>query len=403
MPTCIKNKTKSYKGNEPSPKGLGYCAHCEKVGTIKKGYDDNKWIVVKVKNAKRWIRYNKKNNKKNNKNINCSKFVIYEKRAIIRKFIVRSERLIGIQDKKGYIRKFISYNKFEKKYTKIPKGYKKRKINKDIINEYCGTKTILTQNNETYKKIKKEYKGYKTYFIHQNGGRPYLVYIKNKNVIIYEIPNDVSIDDKLFNRNDNKNKWMYIKLIKKYKANTIFIGKSPKIKMTEYSGGYGKAFDGNSILLMLKPKKYVFIGETINEFTINDKIEKYYSLVGNNDVPYPMAFSKTNVYFFVYPVGYLPRTEFPAFRGNKDLQKIFDKGCELDPFLISFMYKKSDAPRLSLEEFKKIKDQPLKDIPLEKIKCLAKMYSVVDSGSKQEIADTIENLRGVVVYKKINQ
>ncbi len=92
MPACIKNKTKSYKGKEPSPKGLGFCAHCEKVGTIKKGNDGNKWIVVKAKNAKRWIRYNKKNNKNNkkdNKNINCSKIVIYEKRAIILKSIVR--------------------------------------------------------------------------------------------------------------------------------------------------------------------------------------------------------------------------------------------------------------------------------------------------------------------------
>ena len=344
MHKCIKNKTKSYKGNEPSPKGLGYCAHCEKVGTIKKGLDGNKWIVVKAKNAKRWIRYNKKNKK-------------------------------------------ISSKKLFKKPSKMASK-------KEILN---NNKTNFTKNNEIYKKIKKEYKGYKTYFIHENGGRPYLVYIKNKNVAIYKLPN-INIDYELFNRDDNKNKWMYTELVKKYKVTTIFIGKSPKIRMTEFSGGHGKEFDGNSILLMLKPKKYVFIGEIINEFTINDKIEQYYSPVGNNDVPYPMAFSKTNVYFFVYPVGYLPKTEFPSFRGNKDLQKIFDKGCELDPFLISF--KKSNAPKISLEEFKQIKNQPLKDIPLEKIKSLAKMYSVVDSGSKQEIANTIENLRGVVVYKK---
>jgi len=39
MPLCIKDPKKSYKGNEPSPKGLGYCAHSEEIGTIKKGLD----------------------------------------------------------------------------------------------------------------------------------------------------------------------------------------------------------------------------------------------------------------------------------------------------------------------------------------------------------------------------
>ena len=67
MPKCIKDETKSYKGTEPSPKGLGYCAHSEDVGTIKRGNDGNQWIIIAVKNIKRWIRYNKKNNKKNNK------------------------------------------------------------------------------------------------------------------------------------------------------------------------------------------------------------------------------------------------------------------------------------------------------------------------------------------------
>lgn len=31
MPLCIKDSKKHYKGNEPSPKGLGYCAHSKKL------------------------------------------------------------------------------------------------------------------------------------------------------------------------------------------------------------------------------------------------------------------------------------------------------------------------------------------------------------------------------------
>ena len=58
---CKNDKTKKYNGNEPSPKGLGYCAHAEKNGTIKKGKDGNKWIVKKsANNILKWIRYDDK-------------------------------------------------------------------------------------------------------------------------------------------------------------------------------------------------------------------------------------------------------------------------------------------------------------------------------------------------------
>ena len=36
MPKCINDLSRSYKGTESSPKGLGYCAHNEKIGTKKK-------------------------------------------------------------------------------------------------------------------------------------------------------------------------------------------------------------------------------------------------------------------------------------------------------------------------------------------------------------------------------
>jgi hypothetical protein len=54
MPYCKNDKLRTYVGDEPSPKGLGYCAHVEKENTIMKGLDGNIWII---KNGK-WIRYN---------------------------------------------------------------------------------------------------------------------------------------------------------------------------------------------------------------------------------------------------------------------------------------------------------------------------------------------------------
>ena len=53
MPKCKNNSKRSYKGNEPSPKGLGYCAHTMKEGSKKIGKDGNKWIVKILLYAKK--------------------------------------------------------------------------------------------------------------------------------------------------------------------------------------------------------------------------------------------------------------------------------------------------------------------------------------------------------------
>lgn len=64
MPKCKNDPKRTYKGIEPSPKGLGYCAHSEKTGEIKKGRDNNLWIVKQYNNSKKWIKYKGKNKTK---------------------------------------------------------------------------------------------------------------------------------------------------------------------------------------------------------------------------------------------------------------------------------------------------------------------------------------------------
>ena len=62
MPKCKNDKKRYYKGTEPSPKGLGYCAHSEKINSKKNGKDGKVWIVKKIKNgSKRWVKLNSKN------------------------------------------------------------------------------------------------------------------------------------------------------------------------------------------------------------------------------------------------------------------------------------------------------------------------------------------------------
>ena len=226
MHLCKNDPTKSYKGDKPSPKGLGYCAHAEKLGVSKKGKDGNIWkIEATSKGVKRWVK-----------------------------------------------------QKAEKKSVKHD--------------------TKLLTNNELYKKIKEKFKDYKSYFIHNNYDKPFLVYIKNNDVHIYKKSNTYyeknSKSSKII---DNKS--IYIEFVKSYNYKKIFIGKSPKCESTIFSKGYGSKFDGNSILLQIDTNKYVFIGVDIYEFKIDDTINEYYSPVGNNDVPYPVALGSKNNYFML--------------------------------------------------------------------------------------------------------
>jgi hypothetical protein len=59
MPKCKNDKTRSYTGNEPSPKGRGYCAHAEEVGKRRKGKDGQFWVVKETKRGKRWFKVSK--------------------------------------------------------------------------------------------------------------------------------------------------------------------------------------------------------------------------------------------------------------------------------------------------------------------------------------------------------
>ena len=59
MPKCKNDETRSYTGNEPSPKGRGYCAHAEEVGKRRKGKDGKFWVVRETKKVKRWFKMSK--------------------------------------------------------------------------------------------------------------------------------------------------------------------------------------------------------------------------------------------------------------------------------------------------------------------------------------------------------
>lgn len=110
----------------------------------------------------------------------------------------------------------------------------------------------------------------KIYYTHDNGAKPFKIILKGDNAEIYKVLDDGNM-----------------KLILEISFISYFIG-----------------LKGSSILLHLKSDKkdydkYLFIGHEIFSFYVKDKIEKYYSPIGNNDVPYPYAMSKNNIYLML--------------------------------------------------------------------------------------------------------
>ena len=66
-------------------------------------------------------------------------------------------------------------------------------------------------------------------------------------------------------------------------------------------------WDGNTILLKLQEKKYMFIGNIgVYTFETEDKIVKFTSNVGNNQVPYACAYSERNIYYLSDQFVFIP-------------------------------------------------------------------------------------------------
>lgn len=126
------------------------------------------------------------------------------------------------------------------------------------------------------------------YYMHDNGGIPFMVETNKNTVKVYKrLPSDES-------------RYSFESTPKlTFKAKKIFIGNSPINSMTKFSGGYGKRFNGNSILLHIDSNNYVFIGENVFSFKSLAPIGKYVSPVGNNDVPYPYAIDDQNNYYLI--------------------------------------------------------------------------------------------------------
>jgi len=156
----------------------------------------------------------------------------------------------------------------------------------------------------------------KFYLIHDNGGRPYKVQISGKTVEIYKGEYVKKANGSI---DYNTTTMDYSKLLKRLSAEKVYVGKSSCGTSADLCG---KPAIGNTLLLHLTGKKYMHIGHGITEFTIDDKVDDYFSLVGNNDVPYPILLGTENVYFLL-DNAYYPRSAFTAKMSKLDWEDAY--------------------------------------------------------------------------------
>lgn len=153
-----------------------------------------------------------------------------------------------------------------------------------IKNGNEGSKWIVI-NNKKKKEWLQLYGRIKKFKTHDNGRHPFYVIITDEIIIIFKY---------IHTEKDTDEIWSCHTIIHKYKK--VFIGKN----MQKYTSclNFG-SFTGNSILIELKNLHYMYIGNSLITFKTTEPIVKYYSTMGNNDVPYPFALSENFVYIML--------------------------------------------------------------------------------------------------------
>lgn len=133
-----------------------------------------------------------------------------------------------------------------------------------------------------------------TYYIHDNGKRPFkvIVSLRGKKINIYKClyPND-DVPERFRD-------YRLYELSHTYEVNRVLIGNDPDNIYHSPEDELSECL-GNSILAEITPTKYLYIGECVYEFRTSGPINIYRSPVGNNDVPYPFAVDKKFAYLMI--------------------------------------------------------------------------------------------------------
>ena len=229
--------------------------------------------------------------------LSLSKFVVFKKDVAEYKNnkktgVVTRHTKMGMLTPEGTgYHRYLGFNQFSARKSALPSADRGWKNVFDPENAEWVTNGVFDPTASVFKKpelsiFDKLEPGDKVWKTIDNSNVMYVVVVSGPKVSVYGRSHDIILDDNI------KDIDTFVDLVKDYETLDIWIGKSPFNETTEYSGGSGKRFDGNSILVRigtLHEFRYAFIGDRVFEFATHEPIKTFVSSVGNSGVPYPYA------------------------------------------------------------------------------------------------------------------
>ena len=341
---CFNDATYTYKGSEPSPKGRGYCAHAEQVGTQMKGRDGRTWIVKQyAKGLKRWIPLRTTSKRANvspstrtkpSSPSACKHFVYLKRKQP--KYRLQNELIGRLVDGRTFY-EWQRYNTFADKPRMLTRPFldkfERMPMSPAQLRTYCGDKTLV-RDASLNTSLHKGYTNKR--FIQHNGDWLCMVRVKQKTAYVYTIKHraDLAIEDdqyeneglythrlltcpctRMFDADDTSDQYQsgynsnaILALIHQYKQykktgndKQLRSIKERLMKLfedRECSPAFPYA-PGHTVLLQNKPHQYTYIGKEIYQFDTDDIIQTYYCVEFSSFVPYPVAIGTEYAYFLL--------------------------------------------------------------------------------------------------------
>lgn len=187
MPKCKNFDTGTYKGTEPSPKGLGYCAKGEKINKKMKGKDGNMWIINETKTGvRRWVKFTKKSEtpKKSKlvKTLKTPKEKAIKKSKLNKKTKRKTKRKEGIIEKYGSMQNY--YIEGALYFKNLANNETNKRLKEMYSNDSLYYKILAEGIDKLFKvKIKKNIKD-KTYEFTINRKKNYPMYNVVSDIIL---------------------------------------------------------------------------------------------------------------------------------------------------------------------------------------------------------------------------
>lgn len=162
---------------------------------------------------------------------------------------------------------------------------------------------MLIRLTNTYKKRSDLSSRRKKYITCDNGTHPYMIVVNKDKICVYLA----------CIKNKDYSKEYYDEL---FFTLTKFVGYWSGYDSSEYKMHH------NSILIKLDKYQYMFIGHTIYTFKAKHKIIDFITPMGNNDVPYPIAYDEGYIYFML-DMKYMERNKFSTNLKIENAENIY--------------------------------------------------------------------------------